>query len=290
MRCQTHSRRSAIFGHVKSVLGRVQTLAILLPLAVGLSPHSAAAQDSTAKNLTLLAISSATVAPSGLGFLSLSLSPKRVGKTRILDDADGSLAFGIGLGNAQTSVGVQLTAQITSLTDTFGDSGYFSIKLSRLVSRGKVPVYIGAEVSNLLPWGDAKHGGSQTVITNFDGVQQVTTTNGKRPINGKVMVTAFPTLHLNNGTEIPLMITLGYGDHLKNNASDPAPYFGIGAGFTRNFGASIAWTGDTVDLGASFRVNGWENGNISFELNDVTNRKGRRRVSVNFVIYTKNLF
>ncbi|MFT5615095.1 MAG: hypothetical protein ACI8Q6_002378 [Granulosicoccus sp.] len=247
-------------------------------LALGVSSPQARAQDTenfapptlayTPKNLTLLSVTSATVAPSGLGFISLSLTSKRVEAARTLDETDGSLAFGIGFGDAIDSVGVQLTAQITSLTDDFGDSGYFALNFSRQVAAGKAPIFIGAEVSSLASWGDAKD----------------------NPTSGKVMATWFPTLQFDSGTNIPLMITAGYGSHLKNGFADPAPYFGIGAGFTRNFGASVSWTGDTIDVGTAFLIDGWDNGNVTVEFNDVTNRQDRQRVSVTFNIFRSNLF
>lgn len=244
-----------------------------LMLLAGLSAQNAGAQERatlayTPKNLTLLSVSSATVAPSGLGFMSLSLSSKRVEPTQVFDEWDGSLALGIGFGDTKESIGVQLTAQITSLTETFGDSGYFALKFARQVSAGKTPFFIGAEINNLAQWGDAK----------------------VNPTGGKVMATWFPTLEFDGGGSMPLMITAGYGSHLKNAYTESAPFFGIGAGFTRNFGASISWTGDTVDVGAAFLIDGWDFGNISVELNDVTNRQDRRRVSISFNIFRSNLF
>lgn len=44
------------------------------------------------------------------------------------------------------------------------------------------------------------------------------------------MATLFPTRQFDNGNNIPLMITAGYGSYLKSEFSDPAPYFGIGGG------------------------------------------------------------
>ena len=67
-----------------------------------------------------------TVAPAGLGFVQLSgTNDSPAGRT------DGSLALGMGFGSAEDGLGVQVTAQVTSLTDSFGDSGYLGLKLSR---------------------------------------------------------------------------------------------------------------------------------------------------------------
>ena len=217
------------------------------------------------KNLTLLSVTSATVAPHGLAFGSLSFTSKREG---VFDEWDGSMAFGVGFGSAEDTVGVQLTAQVTSLTDEFGDSGYFDLKLSRQVSRGNTPVYLGAQVSSFATWGDAN----------------------VNPVSGKVMVTWFPTLTTSGGQAFPLMFTAGVGSHLRNNFTDPAGYFGAGIGLSRNFGASASWTGETLDIGTSILFDSWKYGNVTAEINDVTDRLGQRRFSISLNIFNPSSF
>lgn len=217
------------------------------------------------KNLTLLSISSATVAPAGTLFASLGLTSKRQG---VIDDWDGSLALGMGMGDADRTLGAQLTAHVTSLEDDFGDSGYFSLRLSRLISDTATPVYLGAEVEGLAKWGDAK----------------------PNPTSGKVMVTWFPTFETSGGAIYPLMFTVGYGSHLRNGLTDPAPFFGAGIGLTRNFGASVSWTGDTVDIGTSLVFEELKGFNVSAEINDATDRLGSRRFSINLNFFRTGLF
>lgn len=226
----------------------------------GLPPLS----DST-RNLTLLSAPSATVAPHGMGFASLGLTSKRGGTA---NNWDGSLALGIGLGDATESIGVQLTANITSLRGNFGDSGYFGIRLSRQLTDGAAPLFLGAEVNGLATWGQANN----------------------VPESGNVMLTWFPVLETGGGRSYPLMFTAGYGSHRKNGFTDPAPFFGAGIGITRNFGASMSWTGETLDIGASFTIDGVDNFNVTTEVNDVTDRLGSRRFTINFNFFRPGLF
>lgn len=226
----------------------------------GLPPLS----DST-KNLTLLSVPSATVAPHGMGFASLGLTSKRGGTA---NNWDGSLALGLGLGDASQNLGVQLTANITSLRGNFGDSGYFGIRVSRQLTDGKAPLFLGAEINGLGTWGQARN----------------------VPESGNVMLTWFPVLETAGGRSYPLMFTAGYGSHRKNRLTDPAPFFGAGIGLTRNFGASMSWTGETLDIGASFSIDGVDFMNITTEVNDVTDRLGSRRFSINFNFFRPGLF
>ena len=83
------------------------------------------------KLVTLQGIRSATVAPSGLVFGSLGLTSRRDSLGDFFDEGDGSIVLGFGLGDATKTVGVQVSASITSLTDSFGDSGSLSIKAAR---------------------------------------------------------------------------------------------------------------------------------------------------------------
>ena len=253
----------------------LRILAVLLTVAAGLGSPAARAQDATGallprvqpaapKNLTLLAIPSATVAPHGLGFASLGLTSKRGG---VVNDWDGSLALGLGLGDAERALGFQLTANVTSLSSDFGDSGYFEAKVSRRVSTGRVPVYLGAQVEGLATWGQARN----------------------VPQSGRVMATWFPELRAANDT-YPLMFTLGYGTHLRNGRTDPGVFAGAGIGLTRNLGVSAAWTGETLDVGATWRFDDLDGVSVSAEVNDVTDRLGSRRVSLTFNFFKPNLF
>ena len=229
---------------------------LLLSLAIVGFSNPAIAQDGGAsKHLTLLGIQSATTAPNRLAFASLSGTTRR---SPTASDADGSAAFGIGFGDANAGLGFQVTGHVTSLTNALGDSGYFALKASTRISDGPTPIYAGVSVENLLSWGDSK----------------------TADIRGDVMLTAFPTLTLGNGKTYPLMLTLGVGSDLRNNATDPGIFAGAGIGLTSTTGLSAAWTGEDVALGVSFRPRELRNMTVSAVLEDAFNQEDNRRVTI----------
>lgn len=193
-----------------SRLGRIVSLAAL-PLAAAF-PAATFAQEGKPKHLTLLGIPSATVAPANLGFASISATTDRVGNG---DDADGSLAFGLGLGSAEEAIGVQLTGYVTSLSDDFGDSGYFEIKGSRRIVGGNTPVYASLTLGSLGTWGDSTD----------------------RDASATVALTAFSILRFSpDGDVFPVMFTVGGGSHVRDDDTDPGAFLGAGIGLTPNLG------------------------------------------------------
>ncbi len=211
------------------------------------------------KNVTLLGIPPATVAPDGLVFASLSWTDKRSG---VFDDPDGSAAIGFGLGVMDGALDLQFTAHITSLEDDFADSGYFTVRASHRIDSGGTPTYIGVGASQLAAWGDA---------TDQD-------------IEGSVSVTSFPVVSM-GGDLYPLMLTLGAGSNVRNFDRDPGVFVGAGIGLSEAFGTSVAWNGDNVDLGASFRIKGLDNLGFNVVLSDAFDQDDRQRfiLSVNWI-------
>lgn len=234
---------------VQSATSIVAGLAAALAMTTGV-PGLAMAQG---RNLTLLAIPSATVAPPGVGYIGLSGTPE----SPMNDRTDGSLELGFGLGNAEQAVGVQGRVVITSLTDDFGDSGYFGFKLSRRLSAGPLPLYAGLDVTNLGGWGDSS--GLDTSVS--------------------AMVTGFTAVEV-GGAPMPVMFTLGVGNRLRKDATEPGVFAGIGAGFNDYLGGSVAWTGETVGLGVSLRPVAGKPLVVNVTLDDATDRLGERRVSI----------
>ncbi|WP_226778950.1 hypothetical protein [Oceaniglobus trochenteri] len=217
------------------------------------------------KNVTLLGIQSATVAPSGLAFASLSGTTDRVGPG---DDIDGSLALGFGLGNAQTGIGLQFTGQITSLTDSFADSGYFEIKASRQIVGGSTPTYLGLSVDGG-GFGDASG----------------------RDTGGKITLTSFRHAQFSEGGDyFPLMFTLGAGTNIRNNESDPGIFGGVGIGLTPNLGVSAAWSGEYVNVGASFRFDQAPNLEVATTLYDAFDQENSRRLGISVSYFVADLF
>lgn len=239
-------------------------LAALAVTAAPVAAQVASDDDPAAKLLTLTSIPSATVPQHGTVFLGLSGTNRRA---RNAYDADGSLSFGAGFGSAEDAIGFQVNGNITSLTDSFGDSGYFGLKASRRLSAGRVPIYGAVELTHLGNWGDA----SGTDAT------------------ADVMFTAFSRID-SASDSYPVMFTLGAGTHVRNNRTDPGAYIGAGIGLTEHFGASIAWTGETLDIGSSFTIAGLDNTYFSVEVNDATDRVNHRRITFSVSFALQNAF
>ena len=227
------------------------TGAALLWLAVG----SVQAQDRPALYATLIGVPLATGAPDGMGFASLSGTTRRnPGST----GADGSAAFGLGFGNAESGVGLQVSAHITSLTANLGDSGYLALKLSRRIGAAPTPTYVGLTLDHLVPWGDA------TV----------------RDPAASIAVTSFSRLTAANGQVYPLILSLGAGTNLTKDQTKPGIFAGLGVGLTPSFGASLALNGDSVELGAAWRPPGLRNVALAVALSDALDQLDHRRVTL----------
>lgn len=239
---------------------------ILSAVTIAFSGSIATAQDSgVGKNLTLLGIDSATVAPQGLVFGSLSVTNRRVSTG---DTSDGSAEVGFGLGNAETGIGLQFSVVASSLTDSFGDSGYFILKASRQIGGGQRPVYLGAMLDHIGGWGDA---------------------NGT-DVTGKLALTTFGQFQSASGESFPYMLTVGAGSHIRNAATDPGIYLGAGVGLSPTMGMSAAWTSETVDIGASFRPRGLQNVTLAATYNDVFDQEDSRRVTLSVTFALRDAF
>lgn len=244
-------------------------LCAAVALCVGLvaAPGSVSAQSAGGpqKNLTLLGIPSATVAPAGTVFGALSFTNDRVGPG---PSNDGSLALGVGFGSAEDSIGLQFTGHITSLTDSFGDSGYFEVKASRQIAAAAAPTYLSFALSG------AGYGDSST-----------------RDTASTVALTSFREIQFSDGGEAyPLMFTLGAGTNVRDNERSAGVFGGVGIGATRNVGLSAAWSGEYVNLGAAFRFGNLKSFTVNTTLYDAFDQKDSRRLSVAFVYVLPDLF
>lgn len=243
--------------------GRAALLAAIL--VSGAFTSAAVAQEGRV-HLRLLGIQSATVAPHGVGFAALSLTNKRAPGD---NSNDGSAVLGFGLGDAENSVGVQLNAHITSLTDDFGDSGYLSIKASRRLSAGQSPVYGSLIFGQLANWGDAN----------------------PRDANFSAAITRFTWVNNEgSGRAYPLMMTLGAGTDLRNNDTDPGVFAGIGVGLSENMSASLAWTGESVTVGTGFKIRGLDDIGFGLAIDDALNQVDNRRLILSIGYRFNNLF
>ena len=238
----------------------------VIALAAAILGHApAAAQEAgyAGKNVALLGISSGTVAPSGLAFAAISATSDLDGT-----DTRGGLAFGLGFGNADDGVGVQIATYFTDIQDGVGESGFFELKASKQLSAGPTRIYGAVSV----------RGGGFGADSN-------------RPTSGRLAISGFQTFEAGASQDTyPVMWTLGVGTHERNNNTDPGIFGGVGIGLTPNIGASLAWEGEYFTLGTSFRFNNLENLRVTASVLDVFDQENSRSLNVSVSYFFRDLF
>lgn len=247
--------RFATRAGARVILGGTLALTAALPLR---------AQDDSGldKHLTLLGVPSAITAPHGSVFASLAYATQRTNSNE--DEADGSLALGAGFGDVNAGLGFQLTSQIVSLKDDFADSGFFEAKAAGRVLAGRTPLYLGASVGNLAPWGE----------TDNDNVTV------------DAMLTGFHLFESAGAVPTPVMFSVGYGSHVQDGFTEPGGFAGVGVGLSPWFAASASWYGDYGTLGASWSPPNNRHLSITASVVDVTDAIGERRgiFSINYIL------
>lgn len=232
------------------------------------------------KNVTLLGVPSATVAPHGLVFGSLSYSDNS--DARLFDyerdNGDLSLVLGFGLGSAEEGVGLQVAANLTEIDRGADAGGFFSVTASRRLSAGPTPIYGAISVSHLGEWGESDS------YTSFYTVEPK-----DRDPSASIAFTAFPSVIGQNGEQWPLMLTLGAGTQVRNDQTDPGIFAGVGVGLTETLGASVSWYGDYATVGAAFRPKD-TNAYFTASLVDAFDQQDSQRVVVSLNFALANVF
>lgn len=229
------------------------------------SLESANTDTATNKHLSMFGVQTATTAPNGTGFASVTGSTPRGGIAG--NGPDYEMALGFGLGDANETIGAQVTLNITG-TQPFADTGYFSLKFSRAISTGPNPTYIGASFSRVAPWGNVAGGVSTTaMLTHFNSFSA-------------------------GGETYPIMLTAGYGSDIAyttslptTNSVEPGAFVGVGVGLTENFGVSASATRGTINLGVGMKVEGVDGLSLSAGVYDAFDQMNKRQASVT-VSYT----
>lgn len=247
---------------------------LLAPAAALVAALGSSATAEQVNYVTIAGIRSGTVAPGGMGFVALSWSSRRDlgGGVYATDGSfrlktDGSLAFGLGLGDAETGIGFQVTANVTSLYGDLGDSGYLTLKAATQLNKGgAVPVYLGLTADHLAGWGQAKAPDESLDLT----------------------LTAFPLAQI-AGKERRLMLTAGVGSKI-DGGTDPGGYLGAGLALSDNWAVSAAWTGEEVTLGTGFRLKALPNLQFTASVEDAFDRRDARRVTLQATWTFDNLF
>lgn len=193
-------------------------------------------------------------------------------RTRYTDESDGSLSVGIGLGDAQRVVGVEVTAAALSLLgDDAFERGGISFKVHRLLPNDFA---VAAGVENLIVWGDTDAGSSgygvvskmfrlrentreplsqltlslglgggrfrsEDAIEDDDGSINIFGSAGLRVLEPVSLIADWTGQDLNLGASIapfrnfPLVITPAVAD-VTNNAGDGARFI-LGIGYNYAF-------------------------------------------------------
>lgn len=216
--------------------------------------------------LSIQGIGGARTVSSGTLFLSISGSDTRPTGVR---EFDGSLSFGAGFGNQETSIGGEVAVEVTSAEpDDFGDSGYLNAKVGGRVLRSLGQNYLAVGAEGMAPWGDAR--GQEVNLT----------------LTGTRVTRLGPFA---NGRFYPVILTLGYGDH-QDHSVDPGLFAGIGVGLTPNLSVSLANDAGILEAGFGLHFERVSNAVFMFTAHDLAQTEGDTRLSVAVGISTDKLF
>lgn len=174
---------------------------------------------------------------------------------------DGSIAAGIGIGDPRRNVGIELSLNVTSLIDDFGDSGALAVKLHRSVG-SRSAISMGTE--NDLAWGDVKDAVDRHTSTKFISYSHYLPLGRSLSSGG-------------------LMITVGVGDGRLGRVDDPeriAPFMSVGYAFTRRTSVIVDYAGESTNIGLS--VVPWSTLPISavVGMTDVDERRAESELAV----------
>lgn len=92
---------------------------------------------------------------------------------------DGSALFGLGLGDSRRAIALDMSMNVISLQNNFGDSGNWNFKLHRALP-GRSSLAVGVEDTGA--WGDAQQRGSSTYVA-YSKVFDLEPETPKRPLN-----------------------------------------------------------------------------------------------------------
>ena len=162
-----------------------------------------------------------------------------VGTSGIIDfegpgRTDGSFSLGAGFGNSSTSLGLEVSMSVTSVSpDDFGDSGSFGFKVHKIVPNTN-GLGLAVGWSNALDWGD-----TQDAPESIYGVASKTF-----------------TLRPNASNRLPLSVSLGMGSGsfrstgaIASGNNDPNLFGSIGVLLAPQVSLATSWTGSQLNLG-----------------------------------------
>lgn len=207
--------------------------------------------------------SSSAGIPSGFGaewgdfFISAALA----GADRLRPEADGSLYMGLGLGDAENLVGIEIAYNLLSIRD-FASNGSFDAKVHReFYSDDTLQVDAAVGVTSAFPYGSNAVG---TESSLYGVVSSAYLLQPDHPTN---------TLTLNT--------TLGLGGgNFAGEGSDVGILAGVGLRVHPQFSINTAWSGVGLNVGASIVASPRSPISINLLYGDITNNTPAGSVAV----------
>ena len=180
-------------------------------------------------------------------------------------DGDGSVGFGVGLGDPRNAVGLDLAASINSITDEVGQDGSLGVKVHRIlpgfVAGGSSSIAVGA--NRVAAWGDADR------------------------VDEQFYVSGSTLLPMPSG--VASMLTVGYASN-NDQFTDDAFFGGLGIGWNQYFDTSVSWTGDQMTAAIGIRPIANSGLSITAGIGDVTDREDSRRALITLAWAKGSLF
>ncbi|MCU0548783.1 MAG: hypothetical protein MUC48_05495 [Leptolyngbya sp. Prado105] len=167
----------------------------------------------------------------GDAFVGLAFSNRR---PRV-NEADGALSAGFGLGDSERAIGLEVNANIGSLR-RFGQNGDVGLKLHRALP-GKAAIAIGLDEG--ITWGDENR---DTVSTFYGVASKIFDLRPQDPTNS-----------------LPLTVTLGVGGgrfrsfkNVENRRGGVGVFASAGLRVVSQASVIASWTGQDLNLGVSY--------------------------------------
>lgn len=202
------------------------------------------------KNVYLPGITSATVAPHGTGYASITAMNPRGGNP--INGWDASSAFGLGFGNPADGVGVALQMNVTGI-QPFGTDGDFMLKFSHELAPN---TYVGLSANRLAPWGGniGKDTYLEAMVTHFNGFGF-----GE---NYTPFVATFGISSIGKTTGAAL-----------GSQPDPGFFYGVGFGLTEYVGFGVSVKDSTLNAGFGIKVPGVDGLSITADVTNINEFK-----------------
>jgi hypothetical protein len=185
--------------------------------------------------------------------------------------ADGSIAFGVGFGDANESIGAQVVVGLTSVTPAWGDFG----------AEGNLNVQLFRSLPNMFS-------GASSAISF--GIGNAVAWGGSSDIKPNVFVsgsTVFP-LKISTKLTVPVNLTAGLGSAISELERSPGTFFGVGIGLSSYASIGASWVGDEFIAGVNFFPT--DRIQIGVSYGDVTHRISDGRVILSVGISFSDLY